>query len=148
MRYTKKNSHDLKGFTLIELMIVVAIIAIIAMLAYPSYISYITRTNRVAAEGCVSQYSSYMERFYTSNMRYDQDQTGTLNTLPAIECANSEETGANYGYTLTNLTQSTYTITASPTGTQSTRDTLCENLSLDQSANKTISGSGVLSQCW
>lgn len=40
-----------KGFTLIELMIVIAIIAILAAIAYPSYQAYVKRTNRVDAQG-------------------------------------------------------------------------------------------------
>ena len=57
-----------QGFTLIELMIVVAIIAIIAAIAYPSYINSVVKTKRAAAEGCVSEYANYMERYYTTNL--------------------------------------------------------------------------------
>lgn len=39
-----------KGFTLIELMIVVAVIAILATIAYPSYLEYVQRTKRVEAQ--------------------------------------------------------------------------------------------------
>lgn len=41
------------GFTLIELMIVVAIVAILAAVAYPSYQAHVIRTNRALANGCL-----------------------------------------------------------------------------------------------
>ena len=43
------------GFSLIELMIVVAIIAVLAALAYPAYQQYIIKTNRKAAESCLAE---------------------------------------------------------------------------------------------
>ena len=42
----------LRGFTLIELMIVVAIVAILAMIAYPSYTQYVIRSRRSMAKAC------------------------------------------------------------------------------------------------
>ncbi|MGI0119476.1 type IV pilin protein [Zooshikella sp. RANM57] len=56
----KKN-----GFSLIELMIVVAIIAIIAAIAYPSYQNHVLRTRRADAQAALMQMSQAMERAYT-----------------------------------------------------------------------------------
>ncbi len=138
------------GFTLIELMIVVAIIAILTAIAYPSYVTYITKTHRVAAEGCLSEYANYMERYYTTNLRYDTSSaTPTVaNPFPQLDCATPQRTGANYTYNDGTPGASTYTIQAVPQHAQATRDTMCGTLSLDQTGARTVSGSGTVDQCW
>jgi len=144
------------GFTLLELMIVVAIIAILAAIAVPSYVRYITRTNRSAGEACLSQYASYMERYYTTNLRYDAApaSSGTAPAVPnpfttspatlSLDCASTAQTGNNYGYTASGVTTTTYTLTATPKGAQLTRDTQCGTLTLDQTGTRGPTTAG----CW
>ncbi|HEX7339495.1 MAG TPA: type IV pilin protein [Rhodanobacteraceae bacterium] len=139
------------GFTLIELMIVVAIIAILAALAYPSYTRYIVRTHRVAAESCLSELSNYMERYYTTNLNYAKAEnaagTGTTaNTLPLLDCAH--QTSQNYSYTLASASTSAYVVDATPINAQLTRDTKCGVLSLDQAGQRGKGGTGTLKECW
>ena len=59
-----------KGFTLIELMIVVAIVGILAAIAYPSYTEYVRRTHRTEIAGILMEQSQVLERFYTKNSTY------------------------------------------------------------------------------
>lgn len=146
------------GFTLIELMIVVAVMAILAAIAYPSYISHITKTHRVAAEGCLSEYANWMERYYTTNLKYDKDQGGTAVAPPfngagatnIMDCATTSRTGNNYtyGFAAGEPTATTYKITATPQGAQASRDTNCGTLSIDQSGTRAVSGAGGLAECW
>ena len=137
------------GFTLIELMIVLVVVGILAAVAYPSYVSYITRSRRAAAEACLSNYATYMERYYTTNMRYDQTTNGVANTLPALDCASSQNTGSNYTYGFAaGPTQSTYTIQAAPSGIQQSRDSACGTLTIDQTGQRGISGTSTVTQCW
>ncbi|WP_027484826.1 MULTISPECIES: type IV pilin protein [Rhodanobacter] len=126
------------GFTLIELMIVVAIIAILAAIALPAYTSYITKTKRVAAEGCLSEHANYMERYYTTNLSY----TGAA--LPGLDCASLQRTGANYQYAVASASTAAYSVTATPINAQLTRDTMCGTLSLNQTGTRGPSTAG----CW
>lgn len=138
------------GFSLIELMIVVAIVAILASIAYPAYTRYVTKTHRVAAESCLSEYSSYMERYYTTNLRYDQATDGTTNTLPQLDCAATQQTGQNYTYDFAGgePTASTFKLLAEPQGSQKTRDTKCGTLSVDQTGKRGVDGTGTVQECW
>ncbi len=68
----KKNA----GFTLIELMIVVAIIGIISAIAYPSYDSYMKKSRRADAKTAMTQMADRQERFYLQNNSYT---TNTVN---------------------------------------------------------------------
>ena len=150
------------GFTLLELMVVVAIIAILAAIAIPSYTKYVTKTNRAAAEGCLSEYANYMERYYTTNLRYDSApaSSGTAANTPnpittspptvTLDCATASQTGNNYNYTVPAVSATAYTVQAAPVAgsAQATRDAQCANLSLDQKGTRNISGTGTVLQCW
>ena len=139
------------GFTLMELMITVVIIAVLAAIAWPIYSGYVARTRRVAAEGCLSEYANYMERYFTTNLRYDQDSAGTPNTLAlaSMSCAGNSQTGIYYAYSFpaTTLSVSTYTIMAAPKTPQDTNDAKCGNLTIDQKGTRTADGTAP-SSCW
>lgn len=147
-----------RGFTLIELMIVVAIIAVLAAIAYPTYVNYITKTRRNAASACLSEYANYMERYYTTNLRYDQDTSGNSNdiTKVTLDCSAQSQTGAwySYSYAAGQPTQSTYKILATPIpgSVQAARDTTCGVLGIDQSGQRyyqtSLYDTAGLATCW
>lgn len=60
----------LRGFTLVEVMIVVAILGIIASIAFPSYRNYVLRGNRTAAKTVLTEVASAQENFMTDRKRY------------------------------------------------------------------------------
>jgi prepilin-type N-terminal cleavage/methylation domain-containing protein len=103
-KLTKKNEE---GFTLIELMIVIAIIGILAAIAIPQFSAYRTRSFNSAAAADVRNAATAQEAYFVDNQSY----CGTVGTL----------TGATYGLYLsenvtlavTAATTSGYTMTSS-----------------------------------
>ena len=144
------SSREQRGFTLIELMIVVAIIAIIAAIAYPSYQNHVIKTRRAAAAACSLEAAQFMERFYTTNLSYANDKDGNAVSLPVGACANDI---ADY-YTIrlsttVPVTATSYKIEAEPKGSQATSDAKCATLSIDHTGKKMSSNTATaVGECW
>ena len=75
-----KNKLRATGFTLIEVMIVVAIVAILSSIAYPSYKEYVAKSRRAEAKATLMAGQQWMERFYSENFRYDKNSANTMVT--------------------------------------------------------------------
>lgn len=140
----KSTRHS--GFTLIELMIVVAIVGILAAVAYPSYTEYVRRAARAEARAAMLHMAQLQERNFTDRGAYTSVAAGALTG----GWANTNFSGANYGsrkYDITVVTantNTTFTITATPNGFTDSR---CGNLTLTSNGTKG-SSAGTAAECW
>ncbi len=109
--------HGKKGFTLVELMVVVSIVAILAAVATPAYINYVNRSKQGEAASMLFTARLEMEEFYADNGRY----ASTIQCLPSFvananigclsDCPNCAATSATAHYY-------TYNVSGFAAGTQ------------------------------
>ena len=135
-----------RGFTLIELMIVVAIIGIIAAIAYPSYQEYVRSAKRADAQTALMELGHFMERYYTANGRY-VDGGGDAPDLPFTQ---APKDGGPKAYDLDfaegNPEASTYVLEAVPTGSMA--DDKCGTLTISNTGAKGQKEGMTTAQCW
>ena len=139
-----------RGFTLIELMIVVAIIGILAAIAYPGFTKYLREARRAEAQADMLRMQIGIEKWRANRASYRSDATSSAaGTAITNTPANAGFNGANayYTYTIPDTTGSTYTITATAiVGKSQANDvagsTACTPLTINQSNIKTPAG------CW
>jgi type IV pilus assembly protein PilE len=135
------------GFTLIELMIVVAIIGILAAIALPQYSDYVTRSRRIDGQSTLLQVAQELERCYTQFSAYDNDSCSVVEAS-AVSQASPED---YYLVTASTLSASTFTLTATPQDTQKTNDEAnCKTLTLTHLGEQgaTDENDDPTDECW
>jgi type IV pilus assembly protein PilE len=127
-----------RGFTLIEVMVVVAIVGILAAVAYPSYLSHLARGKRADARAMLLEAAQFMERYYTAQSTYEAA------SLPA-RFATAPAGAASPNYSLTVATTAAgYTLTATPLFSDP-----CGALVLSNTGARSRLGSGLSdAECW
>lgn len=130
-----------RGFTLIELMIVVVIIGILAAVAYPAYQDYVERTHRGQAQADLLELVQFLERRYSNRFDYRADD----NNNPDLPFDTSPRGGGPVAYNISfvgNVQNDSFTLQAVPQAIQANDD--CGTLTIDEQGNRTADENG----CW
>ncbi len=129
-----------KGFSLVELMIVVAIIGILASVAYPSYVDFVAKSNRSEGQRELLRIANLQEQYFIDHRSYSTDMTKLgLNADPFIT------DGGYYSIDATVIASgSSFTLTASATTVQAANDASCKKLEVTETGKKTATST----DCW
>jgi type IV pilus assembly protein PilE len=135
--------NRLRGFTLIELMIVIVIVAILATIAYPSFIGSVRKSRRAEAFDFITKIQQAQERWRANNSSYA--------TLAELKFS---KTTTNGYYELAvdvpadeKAAGSEYTITANAIGSQAA-DKKCPTLSIKVAGGNLTYGPSGAEACW
>jgi len=129
-----------KGFTLIELMIVIAIIGILAAVGYPAYTSSVKKGNRADAIDSLLSLAGRMEEYYINNDSY---AGATINAAGTGTVGSNKTSDDLYTLSITSATAFAYSLTATP----KTADAECSTLTLNSLGQKSATGTSAAS-CW
>jgi type IV pilus assembly protein PilE len=148
MKTKRYGTVQPRGFTLIELMVVVAIVAILATIATASYRNYTMRATRTEGRIVLLAIQVAQEKFFLQNSQYAQS-IATITADPpgglGIRDINASgvTNGGHYSFTIA-ATANTYTLTATAIGSQAT-DSGCTVFTVNDQGQRTpLDSSG----CW
>lgn len=136
----ENQKNKVQGFTIIEVLVVVAILGILAAIAIPAYTKYVTNARRADGKSALVAAAQAMERHYTNNYTY----AGA--TIPD----SSDQQLYDLSVTAANATAFTIQAEVDPNGKQA-GDTLCETMTINQLGVKTAENSGgtdTTDDCW
>tara|TARA_Y100001956_G_scaffold82748_1_gene105359 strand:- start:5854 stop:6270 length:417 start_codon:yes stop_codon:yes gene_type:complete len=135
------KSNHIKGFTLLEMLIVVAIAGILASVAYPQYTEYVKRAARSDAMVLLLDAANKQEQYYADNRSYADD-------LSLINVPSASENGY---FTITVEvpdTGTSFKITATAASGAVAGDTACSTFTITDTGVKGSTGISDTDDCW
>lgn len=148
------SARQLGGFTLIELMIVVAIVGILAAVAYPSYSEQVRKSRRADAMAEISKAQQAQERWRSNNTTYSSDVSSSATGLKLITGTTAATsynlTSGYYTVSISGASATGYTLTATAIGAQAS-DAKCTALTATMSGGNIAyghTGTGTMKYCW
>ena len=144
---------SIKGFTLVELMIVLSIIAILATIAYPSYIDFVRKSRRADAQAALANIQLAQQKL-RSSCRFYAGTAGAADNCGANAAASTIRMAATspdgwYALTLSNASATGFTVTATGQGDQANdeeRGVVCTMVLSVSAANP--NGLRTPAECW
>lgn len=130
----------MRGFSLLEMMIVLFIMALLTAISIPVYSSFLTHQNRVAAEITLLKVGAQLEKYYLQNNSYEN---ATLEALgfSALTADNS------YRISIVTADNIKFVLQAVPEGKQE-KDVACGTLTLNSKGEKGVADTGNVKDCW
>ena len=133
-----------RGFTLIELMIVVAVIAVLGAIALPSYQDYVRKGRRADGRALLQAASLAQEKIRLGATTYSSVTTNLTGACPTSGGCPSEQ--GNYSLAVSGTSATGYTLTANATSSSQLGDTGCTGITLVVAGGTTTYGP--LAKCW
>ena len=135
-------THTRRGFTLIELMVVLAGAAILAAVAFPSYQGQVAKGRRADGKQALVELAQKLERFYTERGTFAGVSLGGGGLYPAVS------SGGYYSLAIISQTVDGFTLTATPRGNQA--GDACAALGYNHLGDRSVGAGATLSpaQCW
>ena len=141
----KYNIKLVTGFSLIEVMIVLTVIGVLIAIIAPSYTAHMNDSRRVSAQSDLIQLSGFMERYFTENGQYHQDQS-----TPAVAVVlPANITSDYYTYSLSSVNTTSYTLQAALIASTEQSDDECGTMTISSTNVRTATvATTPISGCW
>ncbi len=114
--------RSLHGFNLLEILIALVIMSILTSLCFPLYSHHVAEERRIEAKITLEKLAAALELYYLTHN--------------------------NYQLKITSLTDTTFSLAATPEARQAEQDILCKTLMINAAGGKSITGKGQISDCW